>query len=306
MSGDTFFIGPVMDEFADTVVDGVGEVVIEVVRLHGESRVHLLMGLLDQTVDVYVVPGGDGYHRYAQTGGQPSAVDHIPLFLHLVHKVHRQHHRPLQLQKLHGEVQIPLQIGGVHDVDDGVGLFAENEFPGNHFLHGVGGQGIDARQVYHRERDVPQLCLPLLLLYRHSGPVAHVLIGPGEGVEQRGLPAVGVAHQGDLPGPLVVGVGIVGAGVVFLLMPVGPVHGLQVRGTGAAHFAAGAVPVAGGAQVVGALGHGFLLRNLCRGGGNPNLGGVLLPQAQLIAPQAHLHGIPEGGGLDKLHRGARG
>ena len=294
-----------MDQLANAVVDGVGEVVVQVIGLHGQPRVHLLVDLLDQRVDIHVVPGGNGHHRHAQAGEQAGAVDHVPLFLHLVHEVHRQRHGTLQLQKLHGQVQVPLQVGGVHDVDDGVGLLLDDELPGHQFLHGVGRQGVDARQVHHREFQLPQLGPAFLFLHRHAGPVAHVLVGARQGVEQCGFAAVGVAHQGHLPGPLVVGPGVVGAGVELLLMPVGPVHGLQVFRVGAAHGAAGAVPVAGRPQVVGALRHRFPLPGLHRLHADPDLGRILLPQAQLVAPQPHLHRVPEGGRLDELHRGTR-
>ena len=43
---DSSGIGPVVDQFADPVVDDVGKVVIKVIRLQGETRMHLTVGLL--------------------------------------------------------------------------------------------------------------------------------------------------------------------------------------------------------------------------------------------------------------------
>ena len=51
----------------------------------------------------------------------PRHVDVVAVLLHLVHKVERYDHRPLQLQKLGGQVEVALNVGGVDDVDDGVG-----------------------------------------------------------------------------------------------------------------------------------------------------------------------------------------
>ena len=39
--------------------------------------------------------------------------------------------------------------------------------------------------------------MPLFRVHGHAGIVADVLMGAGGDVEQRGLPAVGIAHQGD-------------------------------------------------------------------------------------------------------------
>ena len=152
---DAYRVGPVVDQGVNPVVDGVGKVVVEVVRLHGQAGVHLPVGLLDQPVNIHAVTGGDRDHRYAQLSGQPAAVNRIPLLFHLVHEVYSQHHRPFQLQQLHGQIQVPLQVGGVYDVDDGVRLLLEDEFPGHHLLHGVGREGVDARQVHHREAQLP-------------------------------------------------------------------------------------------------------------------------------------------------------
>ena len=44
------------------------------------------------------------------------------------------------------------------------------------------------------------LQLALLLFHRDAGPVAHVLVGAGQGIEQGGLTAVRVARQRDLNG----------------------------------------------------------------------------------------------------------
>ena len=68
--------------------------------------------------------------------------------------------------------------------------------PGHGLLQGVGGQRIDAGQV--SDGDLAVLFqLALFFLHGDTGPVAHILVGAGQGVEQRGLAAVGVARQGN-------------------------------------------------------------------------------------------------------------
>ena len=126
----------------------------------------------------------------------------------------------------------------------------------------------------------------LLLLHGDAGPVAHVLVGAGEGVEQGGLAAVGVARQGHLHGAGVVGVVVIGLLVVLQLVDVVPELAavpLRVRGAG--------------------LG-GRLRLGLDRA--DLDLARVLLPQRQLIAPQGHLQRVPQGGDFGDLHHRPRG
>ena len=54
-------------------------------------------------------------------------------------------HGGVQLHELHGQVEVALDVGGIHDVDDAGGLFADDELPGDDLLAGVGRHGVDAR-----------------------------------------------------------------------------------------------------------------------------------------------------------------
>ncbi len=152
--------------------------------------------LVDQLRHALAFGGGDGHHGDAQLGAEPLHVDGAAVGPDLVHHVQGQHHGHPQLQQLEGQIQVPLDVGGVHDVDDAVGLSVEDEIPGDDLLLGVGPQGVDARQVHHRAVLLaPDLAH--LLVHRHAGEVAHVLVGAGEGVEQSGLAAVLVAGQSE-------------------------------------------------------------------------------------------------------------
>ena len=217
----------------------------------------------------------------------------VAVLLHLVHKVERYDHRPLQLQKLGGQIEVALNLGGVDDVDDGVGTLPHDEVPGNNLLHGVGGEGVDAGQIHHCDGLAFHLGPALLLLHCHARPVAHVLVGAGEGVEQGGLAAVGVAHQGQLHLPCVVA-GVVGhAAVLRRLMGVVGIHpaeGFLVRNV--LHHADAPPPC---------LGAPLPLRAGC----HPDLGRVRFAQGQLVPPQVELHRIAERGYLAHRDLGAR-
>ena len=151
-------------------------------------------GVVYQLVHALVLGSGDGDHRYAQHGLHGVDVDGALIAHQLVHHVQRHHHGDAHLQKLHGQVQVSLDIGGVHDVDDGLGLILQNEVPGYDLLAAEGGHGVDARQVGDLRVGIApdDAGFPV---HRNAGEVAHVLLGAGELVEQGGLAAVLVAHQ---------------------------------------------------------------------------------------------------------------
>ena len=166
----------------------------------GASRLLLILGhmhrVAHQLVHAFILGGGDGHHRDTQHGLHLVDADGAAVAPHLIHHVQCQHHGHIQLQKLHGQIEIPLDIGGVHDVDDAGGLFVDDELPGNDLLAGIGGHGIDARQV----GDLGVGVFPdgaALAVHRHAGEVAHMLVGAGQLIEQRGLSAVLVARQGE-------------------------------------------------------------------------------------------------------------
>ena len=130
----------------------------------------------------------------AQRLAQLLPVDLVPVLADQVDHVDRHHHGDAQLDELGGQVQVALHVGAVHDVQDGVGLLAHQVAAGHDLLQGIGGEGIDAGQVLD-DHVLMALQLALLLFHRDAGPVAHVLVGAGQGIEQGGLTAVRVARQ---------------------------------------------------------------------------------------------------------------
>ena len=87
--------------------------------------------MLDQLVDALILRRGDGDDRDAQHGFHLIDLDRAAVSGHFVHHIQRDHHGDAHLQQLHGQVQIALDIGGVHDVDNGMGLILKDKIPGN-------------------------------------------------------------------------------------------------------------------------------------------------------------------------------
>ena len=138
----------------------------------------------------------DLHHLAAQGIAEFSGVDLVAVLADQVHHVHRYHYGQAQFDQLGGEVQVPLDVGAVHDVQNPVRLLLHQVVPGHHFLQGVRGQGVNARQVLN-DHVLVTFQPALLLFHRDAGPVAHVLVGAGQIVEQRGLAAVRIAGQCD-------------------------------------------------------------------------------------------------------------
>ena len=161
---------------------------------HGYACLRQLHRLVRRRGDAGALQRRDLQHRAAQLLGQGPDVDGIPALFHHIHHVDGHHHGDAQLRQLGGEVEIALQISAVHDVEDGVGPLCHQILPGHHLLHGIRREGIDAGQV-HDGHVLVSLQPALFFLHSDPRPVAHILIGTGQGIEQRRFAAVRIACQ---------------------------------------------------------------------------------------------------------------
>ena len=153
-----------------------------------------LAGAVDQLGHALILQRTDGNDGNAQLAAHLIDINRTAARAYLIHHVQRQHHRYIQLQKLHGEVQVAFNIGGIGDIDDAIRLFAQNIFAGDDLLLRIGAQGIDARQVYDR---AVALCAhgADLLLHRHAREVADMAVHASEHIKQCGLTAVLVSGE---------------------------------------------------------------------------------------------------------------
>ena len=150
--------------------------------------------MIDQLVDALIFRRRNGHHRHSQSLLHFIDENGAAVLPHLIHHIQRHHHGHIQLQQLHGQVQIPLNVGGVYNVDDAPGPFLENKLPGDNLLTAVGRHGVNARQVGDPGIGVPQN-LTILPVHRNAGKVSHMLVGAGQPVKQGGLSTVLIAHQ---------------------------------------------------------------------------------------------------------------
>ena len=123
-------------------------------------------------------------------------VNGIPVFPDKVNHVHGNHHRIPKFDQLGGQVEVPLNIGPVNHIQDRVGMLLHQVCSGHYLLRRVGGKGVNSGEVL-KDHMLEALQGALLLFNGHTGPVPHILIGAGQGIEQRGLSAVRISRQGD-------------------------------------------------------------------------------------------------------------
>ena len=147
-------------------------------------------------LDAVTLQGGNLHDRAAELTAQFFHVDAVPGLFHKVHHVQRDDHGDTQLGELGGQIEVALQVGRVHDIEDGVGLLLNEIVPRHDLFQRVGREGVDAGQVGQHDLLVDDQ-LAFLLLHGHAGPVADELVGAGQLVEQGGLAAVRVAREGN-------------------------------------------------------------------------------------------------------------
>lgn len=163
-----------------------------------------LLGLADELVDpglegrhLLAVVGRERHHGAAERLAEQPLVDGDAAFLQQIQLVEHHHHGQPQLPQLQGEIEGALQVRGVDDVEQQIRLLALDEAAGDLLVQTrlLVRQGIDAGQI-HQGVVVPSGGkLPHLLVDGDPAPVAHLLAGAGQGVEQGGLAAVGVADR---------------------------------------------------------------------------------------------------------------
>ena len=140
--------------------------------------------------------GGDTDDLTVQRLPDAGEVNGVAVPLDDIHHIDGHHHRQPQFRELRREIEVALEVRAIYDVQDRVRLLLDEVLARDLLLQRIRRKRIDAGQVL--DDDVLFSPKPsLLLLDRHARPVADVLVGPSQRVEERGLARVRVACQGD-------------------------------------------------------------------------------------------------------------
>ena len=139
---------------------------------------------------------GDLHDRSAQLFRELRDVDLVAVLFDDIHHIDGDDRRDAQLHDLCREVEVPLEVRAVDEVQDGIGMFTQQIVSGNDLFQRIRREGVDAGKV--RDGDIFVVFeFAFFFLDRDSGPVTNVLVGAGERVEQGGLTAVRVAGKGN-------------------------------------------------------------------------------------------------------------
>ena len=130
-------------DVVQNVLDGGIKLVLRHLAL-GSSR---LLYLLEELLDALVLKSGDHHNRAAELLGKLVRVDLVAVLLDQVGHVEGNDHGQAGLDDLKRQVQVALQVGGIDDLDDNIGLAAHEVIARALLLGAVGGKRVDAREV---------------------------------------------------------------------------------------------------------------------------------------------------------------
>ncbi len=130
-------------DMRQNVLDGGVELVLRHLAL-GSSG---LLDLLEELLDALVLKSRDHHDRAAELLGELVRVDLIAVLLDQVGHVEGNDHGQAGLDNLKRQVQVTLEVGGIDDLDDNIGLAAHEVIARALLLGAVGGKRVDAREV---------------------------------------------------------------------------------------------------------------------------------------------------------------
>ena len=152
---------------------------------------------VEQHIQAPALPCGNGDDGYAEHFRQAVQVYFHASLGNNVHHVQGEDNGSAELQKLQGQVEAALKGRCVHHIDDDVHVAVQDVLAGDPFLHGVGGEAVGSGQI-HQVEEIPVLPHDAFhLLHCHAGPVGHLELGTGVGIEECGLAAIGIADETD-------------------------------------------------------------------------------------------------------------
>ena len=117
-----------------------------------------------------------------------------PVLPHFVHHIQSQHNRNIQLNKLHGQIQISLYICRIQYINNPAWFFLNQKFSCNYFFAGIRRKRINSRKVCDSHLWMIFYC-SVFSVYCHSGKITHMLIGTCKLIKQRSFSTVLISCQ---------------------------------------------------------------------------------------------------------------
>ena len=108
---------------------------------------------------------------------------------HLIHHIECKHHRHIKLQKLHCQIQISLNICGIHDIYNAGRLLLNNKLSCHNLLTAVGRHWVNAWQIRHKRiRMISNLTI--FAVNCHAWKISNVLVWTSQLIKKCCLSAV--------------------------------------------------------------------------------------------------------------------
>ena len=149
------------------------------VDMSGEFRVALRV-YPDDSVEKFRNPGSVTAYsradRHTQEIAQLLDVQLVTFCLQLIVHIQRHHHSEVHVDDLGGEVQIPFNVGCVHDIDDDIRHIVYQILAHIELLRAVGGKRVRSRQVHKHELVSLIFERALFGIHGHAAVIAHVLV----------------------------------------------------------------------------------------------------------------------------------
>src|SRR5579875_380420 len=148
---------------------------------------------------------GDGLHyRHADRGREAAGIDSIAALARDIAHVERDDHRAAEALEIEDEPEIEPQVRGIYDAHEQIrrrlrGMPAQHHVTGDRLIQRRRFETVGAREIehaVHAARVRPDEAA-LFALDGNAGIIRDFLAAAGEAVEQRGLPAVRHADEGE-------------------------------------------------------------------------------------------------------------
>ena len=101
---------------------------------------------------------------------------------------------------MRSKIQVPLQVGRVHHVDDEIRRFFNDVFAHIQFLGRISRERVSARKVDDAEVIALKVEVTFFGIYGYPAVIAHPLMRPRSDIEKRCLAAVRITHQCHVDG----------------------------------------------------------------------------------------------------------
>ena len=189
----------ILDQVHDAMNTAVNRAAVVVLRTEVEPLWLLLIArdvqrMSHQLIDAFIFRRRNRHDRYAEVTLHAVDVDGAAIALQLVHHVEGDHHRDVQLDQLHGEIEVSFNVGGIDDIDDAFRSVVQDKLTGDDLLARVRRHRVDARQI----RDL-RFRMALdgagLPVHRDAWEITDVLVRARQLVKERRLSAVLIARQ---------------------------------------------------------------------------------------------------------------